>query len=60
MTIGVNIAERLSDHPFMSQAFVHRTAVAPMALDADIHAGMTCMPFALVGHRVFLGITGGA
>jgi hypothetical protein len=57
MAIGVYVAQRLRCHALVRQIFIRGGAIAAMAIDADIHSGMTAVPCAFVSHRVLLRMT---
>jgi hypothetical protein len=60
MAICVDIVQGMGRQAFVSQIFIGCTTVAPMAINADVFAGMDDVPASLFIYRVFLGMAGGA
>ena len=60
MTVSVDIAEWLCDYALMSQAFIHRAAVAAMATGAHILIKMNAIPFPHCRHMTIRRMAGDA
>lgn len=60
MAVCVNIVQGMGCQAFVSQIFIGCTAVAPVAINADVLAGMDDVPASFFIYRVFLGMTGSA
>jgi hypothetical protein len=60
VTVGVNIAKRLSYNTFVSQIFIHSVAVAAMATGTHIFIKMNAIPFPHCRHMTIRRMAGDA
>ena len=58
VAIGIDVFERVGNYSIVRQLFIHRTAVATMALRTTVLTTMQHVPFALIEYWVIFFMTG--